>query len=53
MTSIWTGTDFRDVKVVTPCEFMFQTIRRSVLVVCVSVRATRLKSMNSGDLSYL
>ena len=28
-------------KIVTPCEFMFQTIRRSVRVACAGVRANR------------
>ena len=31
----------------TPCEFMFQTIRRSARVACVSVRANRLKRKKS------
>ena len=47
MTSIWTGTDFRDVKVVTPCEFMFQAIRRFARVACAGVRANRLKREKS------
>lgn len=47
LTSIWTGTDFRDVKSATLCAFMFRTIRRSAPVVCANAGASRLKRRKS------
>lgn len=38
---------FRDAIAVILCEFMFQTIRRSVLAVCVNARTSKSKRRKS------